>query len=659
MIDKLTNKVIKQNNIIYEGLISDKIASIKDEKLRKDLELCFEKAQKVFNNRITYVNWFFNTTFKKGYLFNKTLYYNTINPFLSKFEHYYNYNLPAINNLDVTKFDEFSSVFDKMEEYVKKHEERQKRIIPVDSTESKKIVHVCRNPNFVWYDLETCSSDEESSAMAHFGSDSRGTTLFSLREKTFDNNGSLIGYTSRITMTYEDKLKSALQVKGYKNQKPSQKYIPFFMELVENGIVNSIDLSDSYKPFNDLHWMDFSKEEIKRLALKNKNLAKNDPFVDAVVNPSKNGSDLEISYGIKVHVDGSGNISPTADVFIQSYDLHPFLISSYPKVRLDMPDIIYDTVFYTNYSESYIVDTSNDEEIFFSVNTKDRTCSHFYVRDDSSVLYDFYCKPFNFDKFSEDESNPKEMVILHNENGAAISGKSRKNKNNKFKAYFTNGKPYSGSNVPFLSETYKYRDGKFKEKNYFLNNPSGVVKTIGKSDDTETCVVKLVENKIEIIFTQNRDGSIVEVYGIYNTSLMDPYYVDEKILFDNNSYVRLIKRGEGKPSWYKKVDGKLVESVEVKEYSTRLVKFYEDGVLKFMSYIDGISDAVEDSIFHPSEVYYFDNGQVYKELWYENEKLHREDNLPAVIEYDINGNLVREDYYINGNKQNVKSKGKK
>ena len=42
----------------------------------------------------------------------------------------------------------------------------------------------------------------------------------------------------------------------------------------------------------------------------------------------------------------------------------------------------------------------------------------------------------------------------------------------------------------------------------------------------------------------------------------------------------------------------------------------------------------------PADIYYYENGQ--PKIWYKNGKLHRERDLPAIIEYDENRQLIFE-----------------
>lgn len=44
----------------------------------------------------------------------------------------------------------------------------------------------------------------------------------------------------------------------------------------------------------------------------------------------------------------------------------------------------------------------------------------------------------------------------------------------------------------------------------------------------------------------------------------------------------------------------------------------------------------------------WDQEKLYKEEWRKNGKLHREGELPAYIEYDKNGNIIEQKWYIEG-----------
>lgn len=50
----------------------------------------------------------------------------------------------------------------------------------------------------------------------------------------------------------------------------------------------------------------------------------------------------------------------------------------------------------------------------------------------------------------------------------------------------------------------------------------------------------------------------------------------------------------------------------------------------------------------PSAIHYYEDGNIKREFWYKDtRRRHREDG-PAYILYDKNGNIQREDYYLNG-----------
>ncbi len=156
---------------------------------------------------------------------------------------------------------------DKFKEFEKEFQEGSKRIIPVDKVDSNvEVLHVCSNPNFVWFNLNTRSSSQESSAMGHCGRDDCDT-LFSLREKKFIG-GKHYGWEPHITASFHEDDGRLSQVKGRENKKPKEKYHKYIIELLDNGIVN--DFGDSsYLQENDFGWEDIPRDVIDRFINEN------------------------------------------------------------------------------------------------------------------------------------------------------------------------------------------------------------------------------------------------------------------------------------------------------------------------------------------------------------------------------------------------------
>ncbi len=69
-----------------------------------------------------------------------------------------------------------------------------------------------------------------------------------------------------------------------------------------------------------------------------------------------------------------------------------------------------------------------------------------------------------------------------------------------------------------------------------------------------------------------------------------------------------------------------------------------DNKIRYIEYYKHLNLHREDD--KPSTIYYDLNGNIIKESYYYNGKLHRKNN-PAIIEYDLNGNIIKERYYYN------------
>lgn len=75
--------------------------------------------------------------------------------------------------------------------------------------------------------------------------------------------------------------------------------------------------------------------------------------------------------------------------------------------------------------------------------------------------------------------------------------------------------------------------------------------------------------------------------------------------------------------------------------------FYENGFLKKRAIIDKAGRYLHSST-GPALVWYYPNGRVQKHKYYTNGKLHRQGNLPAVEDFDIDGTVTYRAVYEHG-----------
>jgi len=225
---------------------------------------------------------------------------------LMQYGHYYNFGIKEIDEYDVTKHENveepiaiFDSIYDTWIE-------QDRSLIPLDQAEQRKVFFVCSNPDFIWFDLETTRSTEEMIAMSHCGTDPAGDTMISLREKTYSEEGELLGYNARVTLTYNFEDKCVIQIKGRRNTKVPVEYRKYFLELVESGIVNKMDQKTSYNPVNDIYWSDFP-DDLDRLINANPGMME-DEFINSYVNGEKNRI-IHLSRTNKIVFDEEGEIN--------------------------------------------------------------------------------------------------------------------------------------------------------------------------------------------------------------------------------------------------------------------------------------------------------------------------------------------------------------
>jgi hypothetical protein len=108
---------------------------------------------------------------------------------------------------------------------------------------------------FYWVDLQTNSSKDEAQAMGHCGTDSKATTLFSLRNKKGEPN---------ITIAYNERTNNVTQVKGRGNQKPSSTGSVKYMKYVNEFLIDLVK-KDKLGTFNWSYGPDLSSDETKEI----------------------------------------------------------------------------------------------------------------------------------------------------------------------------------------------------------------------------------------------------------------------------------------------------------------------------------------------------------------------------------------------------------
>lgn len=86
---------------------------------------------------------------------------------------------------------------------------------------------------------------------------------------------------------------------------------------------------------------------------------------------------------------------------------------------------------------------------------------------------------------------------------------------------------------------------------------------------------------------------------------------------------------------------------------TNIKKVYVNNVLNLVEYRNQEGKLHRDCDSPggdgPAKTQYYKTGRIQYEVWYANNKLHREGDVPASIYYDYNGNIESKIWYINGN----------
>jgi hypothetical protein len=127
--------------------------------------------------------------------------------------------------------------------------------------ENKKLVQY--DNEFYWAELPGNYSEEECNRMGHCGRTSKGDMLFSLRSDIPYGKGHTLN-DSHLTVAYNTEDGMIYQSKGKKNSKPSEKYFPYFFDLIMR-IPNFNGFGREYSSSEDINYDDFSTDQLAKL----------------------------------------------------------------------------------------------------------------------------------------------------------------------------------------------------------------------------------------------------------------------------------------------------------------------------------------------------------------------------------------------------------
>ena len=148
----------------------------------------------------------------------------------------------------------------------------RKALIPDAVARQRRVFLQTSNPNFVWFDLETSDSQEESDCMStteghHCGSDA-GATLLSLRQRRELEDG--VYWSCHITASlYPDG--AVGQIKGKANAPPAERYWPLILEMLFDPRVTYVK-KGSWKDWHDFSVTWLTEEEQEEIAEAKPNL---------------------------------------------------------------------------------------------------------------------------------------------------------------------------------------------------------------------------------------------------------------------------------------------------------------------------------------------------------------------------------------------------
>jgi hypothetical protein len=122
------------------------------------------------------------------------------------------------------------------------HKEIEKQSTGNIKDETGEVIKVY--PDYYWIDLKCNTNNAEANAMGHCGTDSRATTLWSLRD--------IHTKEPHVTIAVNEKTGKVTQVKGKGNARPIAKYMSFVIDLFRNYFSNGKLQGFEWSYHNDL-----------------------------------------------------------------------------------------------------------------------------------------------------------------------------------------------------------------------------------------------------------------------------------------------------------------------------------------------------------------------------------------------------------------------
>ena len=622
-ISKKILKIIESVNCsMNEGILDKRISMVKNDSAKRTLTKCFIKAKEVFKDKIPHVIWLFNSYISDEdweYLTSTTDIPSFVSngmmiaeQHLDRFEHYYSYGIPAIDRCPLKGNP--GHILTYFGNQVKKWEKENGRLIPLGKTKDATVILECSDPKFVWFDLNTNDCRVEAGAGNHCARDTYADTLWSLREKVFDVNGELKGYISRITASYRKKGNALIQIKGHKNSKPIN-YKDYFIELAKKGLFERIDLETAYKNYIDLYWTDFTVDEIKEMYDKNKNLEK-DKFFKALCFGTEKNSKVKGTNGVEYYFNLDGIIE-SEDVFVE-WEEDSINIKYPEEVKSTLKEVVGD------YSPDYIKYT-----------IKDGTSTQFELSDNEV----YTCLPIK----KEDIFRKNLNIVLHSyKDVPAIQIYSE---GKEIKYWCKNGEPIEGEK-PYLFFSRSNYSGKIvKEQYFYCENDDGLLCEIYENGK----ICEIYTTEYMRCFLVRYVGESDLDYSYYNVYEGGGEYW---LLPDDTSNWELYSIGDN-PVSGRYENGKKRYEVFEGNYDRTCISYFDNGKVSGIERYDVEGRGSENdelrlnNEFKPSYEYFFENGKKKREEWYKDNELHRDDG-PAVSQWDESGNIVKEEYWLNG-----------
>ncbi|ASV44046.1 hypothetical protein PBI_SCTP2_31 [Salicola phage SCTP-2] len=306
--------------------------------------------------------------------------FNTIRNFKQKIEHFLSLDyqpIQQLNPLDYKSFEDLEEALSELEDEWREQIAEEKRYLKLqDGDEIFKDYG-----NYVWIKLDRSRCEEEADAMGHCGNRPAGNTdarILSFRERIKKDDKTL--YKPHLTFILEENGYLG-EMKGYANDKPSSKYHPYIIDLLQMDMVKGIT-GGGFEAENNFEMSDLDTDVREQLVKEKPTLEPLEYYEESM---KENG-----------YVDNNNVVEIVSEYLEKEYDapVKPMQALGYVVINMDINDdflrVSEDTTKTIELLNGEEEGTRIDmiDEIVPNINTKDFIKLMEVLQEDNSETYE-------------------------------------------------------------------------------------------------------------------------------------------------------------------------------------------------------------------------------------------------------------------------------